>query len=386
VNKVVAIMGLQYGSEAKGSIAGALARNWQPDTVATAWGPNAGHTVREGDFKFVSTMLATGALYPSVRTILIGPGSVVDFLKLAEEVERAGDRLRGKYLIIHPQAAYLKGTNQHDEKHLLRIGSTMKGTAAAVIDKMHRDERAVARGAPEHFTDPLLMVASKVGLHVSFSEKLYDTAIDESEKLAIEGAQGFSLGMHGQFYPYCTSREVSITQLLADTRMPMMGYKDRLAIIGVIRTYPIRVANRRGAEGQEYTSGGFYEDQHELDWRALGREPELTTVTKLPRRVFTFSHEQIYKAVRLIKPTALALTFCDYIEEAPSDALGPLHTGERVHRLIQAIRETSNRANHDVEVASVSYGPDMTDIYGVLTDDGKLDRSPFSLEKWGGEE
>lgn len=382
MNKVVMVQGLQYGSEAKGAIAGLIAKNWKPDTVATAWGPNAGHTVRDGDFRFVSTMLATGALYPGVRTALIGPGSVVDFAKLTQEVELAGERVRGKYLIIHPRAAFLKPEHALLERDLLRIGSTMKGTMQAQVSKMHRVDTAVACNAPASSTGALLLVAAKVGLQVSFSELLYDAAIDESERLLVEGAQGYSLSMHGQFYPYCTSRDVSSFQTLADCRIPMTGHFDRLAIVGVMRTYPIRVANRRSEDGQEFTSGGFYEDQHELAWSDLGREAELTTVTKLPRRVFSFSHEQIYKAVRQLKPTMLALTFCDYIEDKPEDIVfEPLHTGPQVQALIRAIRETTNKTNHDVSVDSVSYGPDSSDIFSVESKEGRLGRNAFMWEE-----
>lgn len=380
MDKVVAILGMQYGSEAKGAIAAGVARRWKPDTVVTAWGPNAGHTVRDGDFKFVSTMLATGALYPSVQNILIGPGSVVDLSKLAAEVDLAGDRLRGKTLVIHPQAPFLKPEHAQLEQDLLRIGSTMKGTMQAAVSKMHRNEGAIVRGAGA-LLDPLLLVASKYNLSVSFNERLYDAVIDSSRRMVLEGAQGYSLGIHGQFYPYCTSRDVSTAQLFADCRVPFS--RRSVAVIGVLRTYPIRVANRQSEDGQAFTSGGFYEDQHELDWKAdLGREPELTTVTKLPRRIFTFSYEQARKAMRLLQPNMLALTFCDYVEDAPTiDSLGHGYVGRKVLDRIDALRETADLAlDHSCRVHSVSYGPDLSDIYNVVTHRGAVRHDPFNLD------
>lgn len=375
------IQGLQYGSEAKGAVASAIAKNWKPDTAVTAWGPNAGHTVRDGDLRFVSTMLASGALYPSVRTVLIGPGSVVDFTKLAQEVELAGSLLRGKYLVIHPQAAYLKPGNADTERGLLRIGSTMKGTMAAMQDKLHRDVGYVVRGAAPALVDPLLMVAEKVGLSVSFSERLYDAAVDDSEKMMVEGAQGYSLSVHGQFYPYCTSRDVSTAQLLADCRLPFPVGKESVQIVGVLRTYPIRVANRRGGDGQEFSSGGFYDDQHELDWENdLHRQPELTTVTKLPRRIFSFSHEQVYKAIRQLRPTSLALTFCDYIDEGPTFESGMV-AGPRTMQLVRAIQATADRTNHSTYVESLSYGPDLSDMYRLAHRDGVLAPNPYAFKE-----
>src|ERR1043166_5612063 len=103
MNKIVVVQGLQFGSEAKGNIASIVAHKWRPDTVATAWQPNAGHTAYVGDRKFVHTMLAVGALAPSVRNILIGPGSVLNVDQLKAEIEAAADLLQGKHLLIHPQ-------------------------------------------------------------------------------------------------------------------------------------------------------------------------------------------------------------------------------------------------------------------------------------------
>lgn len=381
MRKLVIVQGLQYGSEAKGSISALVARNWQPDTVATAWGPNAGHTVRDGDLHFVSSMLASGALYPSVRSILIGPGSVLDILKLAAEIELAGSRVEGKTLFIHPQAAVLKPEHAELEADLRRIGSTMKGTAQAVISKMLRNLEAVVRGVRRGKLDPLLMVAAKLGMNVSVSERNYDDAIDRSQQMVIEGAQGFSLGIHGQFYPYCTSRDVSTAQVLADCRIPYPAGDQSICIVGVCRSYPIRVANRKSDDGQEYTSGGFYEDQHELDWaKDLKREPELTTVTRLPRRIFSFSGEQIYQAARIMRPSVIALTFCDYLEPQPvqDQELQALSMGPRVAALVHNIEERVEESGWPARVMSLSYGPDLSQIWGVGPL-GTVDQDPLGF-------
>lgn len=377
MKKTIVIQGLQYGSEAKGAVAAGVAKAWLPDTVATAWGPNAGHTVRDGDFKFVSSMLATSALYPSINNIMIGPGSVLDLPGLTTEIELAGDRLCGKTLYLHPQAAILKPSHRELERDLLRIGSTMKGTMQAAVGKMHRNLGAVMRGNyGEGEFSRLLIVAGKIGLYVNTSGDEYDRAIDDSDRLLVEGAQGFSLGIHEQFYPYCTSRDVSTAQVLADCRIPYPGNQRGMAVIGVCRTYPIRVANRKSEDGQEFTSGGFYSDQHELDWKAdLGREPELTTVTKLPRRIFSFSYEQIRKAARIINPSSISLTFCDYLEPKPGSVGHSDDIGDEVSQRVYAIQEATG-----VQVDTLSYGPDLSDIFGV-SPDGTLNTHPFDFAR-----
>src|SRR5688572_29573785 len=111
MRNVLTIADLQFGSTGKGQIAGSVASIWRPDTVVTAWGPNAGHTYRDGDHKSVHSMLAVSALMESVRSILLGLGTVLQIEKLAEEITANKDYLRGKNLVIHPQAMIV--TLQH---------------------------------------------------------------------------------------------------------------------------------------------------------------------------------------------------------------------------------------------------------------------------------
>jgi len=312
---IAAVIDLQFGSTGKGQVAGTIAHHWKPDTVATAWGPNAGHTFRHEDFEGVSRMLASSAIAPSVNSILIGPGSVVDLDMLTKEIEDRAHRLHGKTLVIHPQAAILQPNDAFLEKTLVRIGSTMKGTAEAAIRKMRREEDAVAAWQGINM-GRLVEACREAQLLLYVSSFYYDEIVDRSKKLIVEGAQGFSLGLHTDFYPRTTSRDVSTAQLFADCRLPFPGNGSwpRIHIIGVCRTFPIRVANR-AVEDHTYSSGGHYPDQHEMQWGELGRKAELTTVTQLPRRLFSFSYEQIRQAVRVCNPSHLALTFCDYLPE-----------------------------------------------------------------------
>lgn len=326
MNKIVIVQGLQWGSEAKGNIASLVAHNWEPDTVVSAWQPNAGHTAYIGDHKYVHTMLAVGALAPTVQNILIGPGSVVDLEQLRKEIEYAYTlntrALLGKNLTIHPQATILRPHHREQEKGLVAIGSTMKGSMAAVAEKMLRAPGGAitARQFPSvALGDELGDALDKAGMTLAITEKHYDKAIDISRRMLVEGAQGFSLGIHTGFYPYTTSRDVSTAQLFADCRLPFPRDVHDVHVIGVFRTYPIRVANRFNEHNEQIgTSGGCYFDQKELDWkRDLGREPELTTVTKLPRRIFTFSQQQLNEACRIVRPDSLAMTFCDYVADDP---------------------------------------------------------------------
>ena len=322
MHKVVTVQGMQFGSEAKGNIAALVAQLWCPDTVVTAWGPNAGHTAYIDGVKYVHTMLPVGALAKSVQTILLGPGSVINVEKLIDEIRVAAvDRrlLEGKDLIIHPQATILMPHHAYEEAGLVAIGSTMKGTMAATTQKMRRDPTSMntARALASKIFESMGYTLTMAGMSLSISSAKYDSAVDDSERMLVEGAQGFSLGMHNDFYPFCTSRDVSTAQLFADCRLPLPR-DPWLHTIGVFRTYPIRVANRYkkhddGTMEQVGTSGAYYPDQIELEWSQIDREPELTTVTRLPRRLFTLSKQQLLAATRVMRPDYYAFTFCDYL-------------------------------------------------------------------------
>ena len=135
------IFDLQYGSTGKGLLAGYLAATRGPDTVVTAWGPNAGHTyIGANGRRFVHRMLANGGVSPKLKTVLIGPGSVIDPAILLREIISCADLLENKTVCIHSNAAIV--TQEHAEvesRANVQIGSTMKGTGAAVVQRIGRN-------------------------------------------------------------------------------------------------------------------------------------------------------------------------------------------------------------------------------------------------------
>lgn len=356
MDQVRAVIDLQFGSTGKGQIAGTMGRAWAPDTVACANGPNAGHTYQWTDMttlaehKIMHTVLPVTSVLPSVRNILIGPGAVVDLGRLRVEIAESQDLLRDKTIIVHPNAAFVFDRHRLAEQEFIKIGSTMKGTAEAAIEKIRRGPYPpIARCMRDALWNS---TAPQSGIFVKADYQSYAQAIDSSDRLLVEGAQGHSLSIHSQFYPYCTSRDVSIHQLLADCQIP---WPHDLHVVGVCRTYPIRVANRYVDGKQVGTSGGHYPDQEEISWESIGRVPELTTVTKLPRRLFTFSSQQIAEACRLNRPNSIALTFCDYLTAPGVDARGTPEVANFL-RKVQGLAATSE--------GSVSFGPRDWDMYG----------------------
>lgn len=312
------IIDLQFGSTGKGLLAGVLAKTYKPDVVVTAWGPNAGHTyIDENGRTFIHRMLANGIVSPNLKTVLIGPGSVIDLKCLKDEILGCIDIMKGKTIIIHPNSVVVTDKHLEEEKANVKIGSTMKGTGAAVIDRIKRDPDNMPVASACISVDWMIDLID-LGVTVVVRKDAYDNAIRTANLIQIEGAQGYSLSIYHGFYPYTTSRDVSTAQVLADTGMP---WNMDLKVYGTLRTFPIRVANRYDSKGNMIgTSGPCYRDQVEMKWQDLGMEPELTTVTKLPRRIFSFSYEQTREAIFRCKPDFLFLNFANYAD--PEDIVG----------------------------------------------------------------
>lgn len=257
--------------------------------------------------------LPVGVSGPTVKTVMLGPGSLIHAGILQREIQQY--MTGGQRLVIHEHAAVVRDDHAEREKSLgmTKIGSTTKGVGAAMVDRIMRDpdSKAVARlGFANH---PLgQFVVDKFE---------YDRILNESRTLLVEGAQGFGLSLYHGDWPYCTSRDVTPWQIAADCGLPFV-WAPAITIWMVARTFPIRVNNRDG------TSGPAYPGQKEISWGDLGREPELTTVTKLPRRIFEFSDVQYQHAMLHCAglSTKTVLTFADYCnEDTLTDIIRRMH-------------------------------------------------------------
>jgi len=312
------IIDCQFGSTGKGLIAGYLAKKNRPDTIITAWAPNAGHTfIDDTGRKFVHTMLGNGIVSPNLKRVMIGPGSVIDVHALLAELNACSDLVDKSQIIIHPQAAVVSQRHRDEEAGpMTKIGSTKKGTGAAMIQRIRRNPQDLNTAASEIALTPLADCVVSVDRWFEIMEK-------EVEYAQIESAQGYSLSMYHGFYPYTTSRDVSTSQTIADCGVPYQLVERALSqVIGTCRTFPIRVANRFDADGKQVGwSGPCYDDQEETSFKAIGQPTELTTVTKLPRRIFTYSKKQIEQAVYVNGVTKMFLNFANYASTPELDRI-----------------------------------------------------------------
>jgi adenylosuccinate synthase len=308
-----------------------------------AWAPNAGHTYVDGNGrKFVNIALPNGIISKNLKQILIGPGSVINPDILMSEIMAYADLLNDVEILIHENAAIVTEDHRTDEAQgMVGIGSTMKGVGAATIQKIKRQTNP----ADQNTAREMLRGTPLEGLVVDRWE--YAAAVDKAEVMLVEGAQGFSLGINSGFYPYTTSRECTVAQIISDCGLPLSILdKENCTVWGAARTFPIRVANRFKDGVQIGWSGPCYPDQDEIDWSDLGIEPELTTVTRLPRRIFTFSYDQIKDAVRMNGVDKIFLNFGNYME--PGDFA----------KMIIRVNEESG-----AEVELIGLGPTYNDVF-----------------------
>ena len=347
MSKAYMIFDLQFGSTGKGLLAGYLAKVNKPDVVVTAWGPNAGHTFIDDKGRvFIHRMLANGVVSPNLETILIGPGSVIDLDTLRGEIDSCRDLMIGKSIIIHPQAVVVTAKHRTTESRNVKIGSTMKGTGAAIIERIERDPENNPTAEAVISQNWLDAIAQK-GIGVCVDANEYRKTVSGAKVLQIEGAQGFSLSIYHGIYPYTTSRDVTPSQVMADCGLP---FKLNPTVYGTLRAHPIRVANRFDDDGNLIgTSGPGYPDQTELEWSDIGVEPELTTVTQLPRRIFSFSEIQLKEALFHCSPDALFLNFTNYLT---NDEL------KEVNELIKGVAP--------IPISWIGKGPTQNDVYKVI--------------------
>ena len=338
MQKITMVIDLQYGSTGKGLLAGYLAETTCPDTIITAWAPNAGHTyIDRAGRKYIHTHLANGIVSPFCKRVFLGPGSMIDPMQLLDEIAQCQDIIdaRGIRIMIHPHAAIV--TQRHRDLEagpMTKIGSTKKGVGAAMIQRIERNPDDMNIASREPLLNKYVV-----------SQSEYMDMLGTASHVLIEGAQGFGLSIYHGFYPYTTSRDVTVWQILADCGIPRTMAKD-LEVFGTCRTYPIRVANRFDEEGKQVGfSGPVYADQSEITFESIGQTTELTTVTKLPRRIFTFSQIQIQEAIEFNGVDRVFLNFANYVK---SEA--------ELIRIIDAIESAGTR------VCFMGIGPRFRDV------------------------
>lgn len=256
---IVIVQGLQFGSEAKGAIAAYLCIkrnvNWAVRTGAV----NAGHTVywptsHPEARAFKMQQLPTGWVNPTTQ-LIIGAGAYVHPEILANEIavvnQATGEDVRERLWIDDRASLHLPshtGLAKTADRHHL-MGATGKGCSEAVVDKIKNRGRGVMLfkewwKEDGHKLDAL----SKIRFNDTVA--ILHTAYDKGESILLEGTQGSALDLNLGPYPYTTHKPTQASQWVVEAGLsPNMEYE----IVGVARTYPIRVAGNSGPMENETT-------------------------------------------------------------------------------------------------------------------------------------
>lgn len=318
-----AVIGLQWGDEGKGKIVTYLSKDYDC-VIRYSGGSNAGHTVDYGDFKIVHHLLPSADLKKQ-KMMYIGPGVVVDFDVLIEEIDQI-DRLlphARSLLRISKQAhvvipIYKELDEKVDKLRLNPIGTTRRGIGLSYANRALRcglriqDLEDISKA--KYFIEELSHIWQiNIDVQKTLDElmikysKIQDLLVDsvkavrslKDKDLLFEGTQGVLLDVDVGTYPYVTSTNCSSTGIQAG-----FGYPVKVdEIFGVMKAYTTRVGEGpfptelNGDEGEKL--------------RKLGGEYGATTGR--PRRCGWLDLVLLRYAIELSGCTSLILTKADIL-------------------------------------------------------------------------
>lgn len=274
-----------FGDEGKGKIISYLAAKDSPYIVVRGGaGPNAGHTIRDGDRTYKVRMLPSGFLNRNAK-VMIGPGVVVDPDVLLREVDEFGAQERA---FVDANCGIIEaGHRERDSGGRLKetIGSTGSGTGPANADRAMRTLR-LARDVP-----------SLSGMTVDVPHEV-NSALASGKDVLVEGTQGTFLSLWHGTYPYVTSKDVTASGICADVGLGPTRVDD---VLVVFKAYVTRV-------GTGPLANVLSDDETaKRGWSEFG------TVTGRPRRAAEFDMSLAARAAMINGATQFAITKLDVV-------------------------------------------------------------------------
>ena len=279
------VVGGFFGDEGKGKIISYLAIKDNPKIIVRGGaGPNAGHTIRDGDKVYKVRMLPSGFLNKNSK-VMIGPGVVINPDVLNKEVQDFDVTGRS---FIDKHCGVIEETHlSRDSKGELKekIGSTGSGTGPANADRAMR----VLKLAKDF--DSLSSLIVDVPLEVN-------SALDANENVLVEGTQGTFLSLWHGTYPFVTSKDVTASGICADVGLGPTKVDE---VIVVFKSYVTRVGT--GPLDKELS----FEDAEKKGWSEFG------TVTGRQRRAADFDFDLARRAIMLNGATQISITKLDVL-------------------------------------------------------------------------
>lgn len=323
------VVGGFFGDEGKGKIISYLAQKDDPTIVVRGGaGPNAGHTIEDGNKKYKVRMLPSGFLNKKAK-LMIGPGVVINPDVLHKEIEEFG--VAKRTLVDSSCGIIERSHTEADSAGRLKekIGSTGSGTGPANADRAMRTLKLAKDidSLKPYLTD----VAEQINL-----------ALSNDEVVLVEGTQGTFLSLWHGTYPFVTSKDVTASGICADIGL---GPKNVDDVMVVFKSYVTRVGTghlENELPTEEVTARG---------WSEVG------TVTGRQRRAAEFNFSLAKRAIMLNSATQIAITKLDVMfpECAHKNSFEDL--SDRAKSFITKIEDTV-----DVPVTLIGTGAGVDDI------------------------
>lgn len=337
---VTAVVGLQWGDEAKGKIVDLLT-DQHDVAVRYLGGNNAGHTVVFHGQKYKLSLLPAGVLRNGVTSV-IASGVVINPRDLLTEIESITARgiTIGDNLLISDRAHVIfpwhKVEEAEHEKRLgdNAIGTTLRGIGTCYQDKYGRS-LAIRMGdliRPEQFQQRVRTVvehknsmlaalvpsfvpfdaaaiieeftayANRLQPHVVDTTSWLHRALREGRSLLFEGAQGSLLDIDHGTFPFVTSSNSSGCGIHVGTGVPERAIE---RMIGVVKAYTTRVGGGPcPTELKNEIGDHIREEGHEYG-----------TVTGRPRRCGWFDAVASRYGARISGVDVLAVMLLDVLSK-----------------------------------------------------------------------
>ena len=328
------VIGGFFGDEGKGKIISYLALHDKPSIVVRGGaGPNAGHTIKDGDKIYKVRMLPSGFLNKDAK-VMVGPGVVVNPDVLLKEVNDFG--VEGRAFLDFNCGIIEKSHRDADSQGRLKekIGSTGSGTGPANAERAMRTLKLAKE--IEQLKPYLIDVPLEV-----------NSALDRNENVLIEGTQGTHLSLWHGTYPFVTTKDVTASGICADVGV---GPKKVDDVIVVFKAYLTRVGTgpMPGELSEEETS--------QLGWEEFG------TVTGRLRRAAEFDFELAKRAVMLSSANQISITKLDVRFPNCAGITSYNELEEDAKSFIKNIEEELG-----VRVTLIGTGPSINDVIDLRT-------------------
>ena len=328
------VVGGFFGDEGKGKIISYLALHDKPSIVVRGGaGPNAGHTIKDGEKTYKVRMLPSGFLNKDAK-VMVGPGVVVNPDVLLKEVNDFG--VEGRAFLDFNCGIIEKSHRDADSQGRLKekIGSTGSGTGPANAERAMRTLKLAKE--IEQLKPYLIDVPLEV-----------NSALDRNENVLIEGTQGTHLSLWHGTYPFVTTKDVTASGICADVGV---GPKKVDDVIVVFKAYLTRVGTgpMPGELSEEETS--------QLGWEEFG------TVTGRLRRAAEFDFELAKRAVMLSSANQISITKLDVRFPNCAGITSYNELEEDAKSFIKNIEEELG-----VKVTLIGTGPSINDVIDLRT-------------------